>query len=86
MGLERDVRVRPIVLQQNPIVVEVIRQPPITPEISYGSVLASAIGLVGVISLAAITVGLVIGGGIVWFKKRHPSASPSESTHVKLGI
>lgn len=75
-----------LVVQQSPIIVEVVKQPPVTPEISYGSVLASAVGLVGVILLAALAVGLVIGGGVVWFKRRHPGASPSESTHVKLRI
>ena len=73
-------------MQQNPIVVEVINQPPVTPEISYGSVLASAIGLVGVILLLAVVVGSIVGAAIIWFKKRYPGANPSDPTHVRLRI
>ena len=74
-------------LQQNPIVVEVLRQPPLTPEISYGSVLGSAIGLVGVIAISAAIVGLVIGGGFVWFKKRQErEGRPNDPTHVRLRL
>ncbi len=73
-------------LQQNPIVVEVVKQPPVTPEISYGGILASALGLVGVVLLAALIVGALVGGGIIWFKKRHAKAEPSNPTHVRLRI
>ena len=73
-------------LQPNPIVIEVIKQPPPTPEISYGGILASAVGLVGVIVLAALLVGLAIGGVIIWFKKRNPPVNASEPSHVRLRI
>ena len=41
---------------QNPIVVEVGGQPPVTPEISYGSVLLSAVQLVGLVVGAAVDI------------------------------
>jgi hypothetical protein len=73
-------------LQQNPIVVDVIKQPPITPEISYGSVLLSAVGVIGVVLLAGIVVGLIVGGTIVWRKRRHEATDPVDHSHVKLHI
>jgi hypothetical protein len=73
-------------LQQNPIVVDVIKQPPITPEISYGSVLLSAVGVIGVVLLAGIVVGLIVGATIVWRKRRHEATDPVDHSHVKLHI
>lgn len=71
---------------QNPIVVEVVKQPPITPEISYGSVLLSAVGVVGVVLLAGIIVGLLIGGAVIWRKKRREAIDPVDHSHVKLRL
>lgn len=73
-------------LQQNPIVVEVVKQPPVTPEISYGGILASALGLVGIVLLAALVVGALVGGGIIWFTKRQAKTEASGPTHVRLRI
>ena len=61
---------------QPPIVVDVIRQPPITPEISMGEVVLNAVGLTGVIMLAALVAGLAIGGVLVWLKMRREAADP----------
>ena len=72
--------------QQNPIVVEVVKQPPITPEISYGSVLLSAIGVVGVVVVAGIVVGLIVGATIIWRKRRHEATDPVDHSHVTLHI
>ncbi|HEY6363105.1 MAG TPA: hypothetical protein VIX63_18500 [Vicinamibacterales bacterium] len=71
---------------QNPIVVEVVKQPPITPEISYGSVLLSALGVVGVLFFAGIVVGIIIGGLIIWRKKQREATEPVDHSHVKLHI
>jgi len=57
-------------MQQNPVVVDVVTQPPVTPEISYGGMLLSALGVVGVILLAGLVVGIIVGGVIVWRRKR----------------
>lgn len=71
---------------QDPIVVEVVKQPPVTPEISYGSVLLSAVGVVGVLLLAGIVVGLIVGGVIIWRKKRREATEPVDHTHIKLRL
>jgi hypothetical protein len=71
---------------QNPIVVEVVRQPPITPEISYGSVLLSAVGVVGVLLLAGIVTGLIIGVTIIWRKRQREGTDPVDHSHVTLHI
>jgi hypothetical protein len=75
-------------MQQDPIVVEVGRQPEPTPEISYGSVLLSAVNLVGVILVAALLVGALVGGVIIWRKKRGEARNggSGEPTHVRLRI
>jgi hypothetical protein len=73
-------------LQADPIVVEVVKQPPITPEISYGSVLLSAVGVVGILFAGGILVGLLLGGIIIWRKKRHDATEPVDHTHVKLRL
>ena len=74
-------------LLQNPIVVEVTRQPPVTPEISYGSVLGSAALMAVVILAAAAVVGAAVGAVIIWFKKRREAASDSTApSHVRLRI
>ena len=75
-----------MLLQQNPIVVEVVKQPPITPEISYGSVLLSAVGVIGVVLLAGILVGVIVGGVIIWRKRRHEATDPVGHTHVTLHL
>jgi hypothetical protein len=71
---------------QNPIVIETIRQPPVTPEVSYGSVLASAVGVIGVVLLAGIVVGIIVGAVIVWRKRRREATEPVDHSHVTLHL
>jgi hypothetical protein len=71
---------------ENPIVVEMVKQPPITPEISYGSVLASALGVVGVVFIAGIIVGIVVGATIIWRKRQREAIDPVDHSHVTLHI
>lgn len=73
---------------QAPIVVDVIRQPEVTPAISYGGVLLSAVTMVGLILLAAVAVGMLVGGVFIFFRKRSDARSqtPPEPTHVRLQI
>ena len=74
-------------LQQQPIVVNVDPQPPPTPSISYGGMLLSALGLVGVIILAAFIVGGIVGAVIIWKKKREDAvAAPTDPGHQRLRI
>jgi hypothetical protein len=75
-----------LLLQQNPIIVETVRQPPVTPEISYGSVLFSAVGVIGVVLLAGIITGLIVGGMIVWRKRKREATEPVDHSHVTLHL
>lgn len=65
-----------LLLQKNPIIVEVARQPAPTPEISYGSVLLSGVELVGAILLASAVVGLLVGGVFILMKKHRAASAP----------
>ena len=72
-------------LQQQPIVVNVEPQPAPTPPVSYGSMLLSALGLVGVIIVAAFIVGGLIGAIIIWRKRRQDAeAPPLDPGHQRL--
>jgi hypothetical protein len=76
-----------LLLQKAPIVVEVVKQPSPTPSISYGSVLLSAVALVGVILLASLIVGVVVGGIFIYLKKRFNLwAPPTDPGHARLRI
>jgi hypothetical protein len=73
--------------QQNPIVVDTTPQPEPTPAVSYGGMLLSAIGLVGVIIVGAFVVGALIGGIIIWRKRRADAeAPPTDPGHQRLRI
>ncbi len=71
---------------QGPIVVDVFKQPPVTPEISYGSVLLSAVGVIGVVFIGGILVGMCIGGAVIWRKRRREAIDPVEHSHVTLRL
>jgi hypothetical protein len=73
-------------VQPDSIVVEVVKQPPITPEISYGSVLLSAVGVVGVVLAAGILVGIIIGAVVIWRKKQREATEPVDHSHVTLHL
>ena len=76
-----------LLLQKAPIVVDVIKQPPVTPEISYGSVLLSAVVLVGVILAASVIVGILVGATFIYLKKRYNLwAPPTDPGHARLRI
>jgi hypothetical protein len=74
-------------LLQTPVVVDVVRQPPVTPEITYPQVILSAFAVTGGIMLLCLLAGLLAGGIIIFFKKRgEATAPPVGSSHAKLGI
>ena len=50
------------------IVVDVIRQPPVTRELGMGDVVLGAVGLTGAIMIGAVVTGLVIGIAVVGSK------------------
>ena len=71
-------------LQQNPIVVEVAKQPPPARDASIDAVL-SIFALAGVFLLAAAVGSVVVAGGIVLYK-RWKGTSESEASHTQLRI
>ena len=75
-----------LLLQKAPIVVEVVKQPAPTPSISYGSVLLSAVALVGVILLASVLVGVAVGGIFIYLKIPDTHGCESESCHVLTSV
>ena len=76
-----------MLLQQPPIVVDVIKQPPVNPEITMGDVVLGAIGLTGVIMLCALVAGLIVGGIFIWIKRtRDAAAPPTDPGHSRLRI
>ena len=71
--------------QAPPIVVDVVKQPPVTPDISVNSVL-SIFALAGVVVLAAAISSLVVAGLIVLVKRWREASAPSGPTHTRLEI
>jgi hypothetical protein len=76
-------------LLQKPIVVEVIRQPEVTRDVSVDAVLGM-FALAGVAILFAIVGGLIVGGIFVWIRRMQNASAPSTDTslssHVRLQI
>ena len=68
-----------------PIIVQTVRQPPITREITMGDVVLGAVGFVGVVMIAAAIAGLLIGIVVVIVKRsRDRAAGPTDPGHAKL--
>ena len=71
-------------VQQNPIVVEVAKQPPPTRDASIDAVL-SIFALAGVFLLAAVVGSVLVAGGIVLYK-RWKGTPESDASHTQLRI
>jgi hypothetical protein len=68
-----------------PIIIETVRQPPITREITMGDVVVGAVGFVGVVMIAAAIAGLLIGIVVVMLKRsRDRAAGPTDPGHARL--
>jgi hypothetical protein len=68
-----------------PIIVETIRQPPVTREITMGDVVLGAVGVVGVVMIAAAVAGLLVGLVVVLVKRSHDrAAGPTDPGHARL--
>jgi hypothetical protein len=68
-----------------PIIVETVRQPPVTREITMGDVVLGAVGVVGVVMIAAAVAGLLVGLVVVLMKRsRDRDAGPTDPGHAKL--
>ena len=74
-------------LQQSPIVVEVIKQPPVAREITMGDVVLNAMGMTGIIMLMAAAAGLAVGAVAIFLKRRRDAAAgPTDPGHARLRI
>ena len=74
-------------LQQNPIVVQVLKQPPVTPEITVGEIIMSAVGFIGIMMIAALVAGLLVGAIVIFIKRRRDAvAPPTDPGHARLRI
>jgi hypothetical protein len=68
-----------------PIIVETVRQPPITREITMGDVVLGAVGFVGLVMIAAAIAGLLVGAVVVLRKRaRDKAAGPTDPGHARL--
>ena len=73
-------------IQQEPIVVEVLKQPAATPDISVEVVLGM-FQLAGVALLVAALGGIVAGAIFIGIRRfRDSSAPPTDTEHVRLRI
>ena len=73
-------------LQQQPIVVDVIKQPPPAHDIS-GDVVLGMFQMAGVLLLAAAIGGVIAGLVFIGIRRlRDASAPPTDSDHVRLRI
>jgi hypothetical protein len=67
------------------IIVQTIRQPPITREITMGDVVLGAVGFVGLVMIAAAVAGLLVGLVVVIRKRlRDRAAGPTDPGHARL--
>ncbi len=67
-----------------PIVVQVVKQPPVAREIGMGDVVLGAVGLTGAIILAAIIAGLIAGAAFIGFKRWHERQRGDGDAPVRL--
>jgi hypothetical protein len=74
-------------LQQNPIVVDVIKQPPVAREITMGDVVLGAMGFAGLIMVLALVAGVLVGAIVIFIKRRRDAvAPPTDPGHARLRI
>ena len=75
-----------LLLQQQPIVVDVIKQPPPARDISIDVVLGM-FQMAGVVLLAAAVGGLIVGLIFIAIRRMRDASAPStDSDHVRLRI
>jgi len=69
------------------IIVQTVRQPPITREITMGDVVLGAVGFVGVVMITAAIAGLLVGVVVVLMKRsRDRAAGPTDPGHSRLRV
>ena len=71
--------------QSGAIIVQTVRQPPVTREITMGDVVLGAVGFVGLVMIAAAVAGLLVGLVVVIRKRlRDRDAGPTDPGHARL--
>lgn len=73
-------------LLQAPIVVDLAKQPPVSPEITYTEVILSAAGVAGMLMVFASLAGLAVGAAIIYVKKRAERAGKEPDAPTQLHI
>jgi hypothetical protein len=74
-------------LQQPPIVVDVVKQPPLTAEITMADVIVGAFGLTAVIMLSALLAGAIVGAIFIWIRRaRDANTSPGDLGSSRLRL
>lgn len=67
------------------IIVQTVRQPPVTREITMGDVVLGAVGFVGLVMIAAAVAGLLVGLVVVIRKRlQDRAAGPTDPGHARL--
>jgi hypothetical protein len=74
-----------LLLQQNPLVVEVIKQPEAAPDISVTYILNMFL-LAGVALAVAAVGGLIVGALFVLYRKYHDRTAPGQANDLRLRI
>lgn len=59
---------------------------PVTPEVSYGGMLLSAVGIVGVVVLAGLAVGAVAGWLFIRYRRRKVESDDPSTKAVELKL
>ena len=68
-----------------PVIIKVV--PPPTPEVSVVNVLIDALGLIGLITIAAILVGIVLGVLLILYKRWRDKDMPGgETAGIRLDL
>ena len=73
--------------EPGPIIIQTVRQPPVSPEITMGDVVLGAVGFVGVVMIAAAIAGVLVGLVVVLRKRsRDRAAGPTDPGHSRLRV
>lgn len=73
-------------LQVQPVTPIVRVIDPVTPDVSYGGILLSAVGIVGVVVLAGLLVGAVAGVLFIQYRRRRVERDDPSTKAVELKL
>jgi hypothetical protein len=72
-------------LQQNPIIVDVTKQPTPTHDITF-DFLVGMFAMAGLFLLAALIGSVIVAGSIIFYKRRRSSTDAGQHDHTTLRI